>query len=430
MIEIRDLVKNGTDHNQDRIPFKQQTKAVGHAVRANYLYAGAADVYAETGDDSLLIALENIWHDVVERKMYVTGACGALYDGVSPNGTTYDPTEIQQVHQAYGRDYELPNITAHNESCANIGNLLWNWRMLQITGDAAYADVMETVMYNSLLAGVSLDGTGYFYTNPLCVVREISDSLRWSKDREPYISYCNCCPPNTIRTIAEIQEYFYSKSDNGITVNFYGGNHLATKLGNEPVELEQTTDYPWNGQVKITIQNYPRNKSLFLRIPGWTDKAEIKINGKTENIKAVPGHFAKISRNWEKGDVIELSLPMTPQFMISNPLVEENRNQVAVQRGPVVYCLESPDIPEESSIFDYKISSGTELEPVETSFAGVNLVALKGKLLEEKPQNWNNTLYRKISDSKPDTIPIQLIPYFAWDNRGKSEMTVWIPLSR
>ncbi|MEE4260696.1 MAG: beta-L-arabinofuranosidase domain-containing protein, partial [Bacteroidales bacterium] len=169
LIEIRSLVEDGTDHNQDRIPFKQQTKANGHAVRANYLYAGVADVYAETGDDSLIIALNHIWHDLVERKLYITGACGALYDGVSPNGKTYDQPSIQQVHQAYGEKYQLPNITAHNESCANIGNLLWNWRMLQITGDARYADLMETIMYNSLLAGVSLNGKGYFYTNPLCV---------------------------------------------------------------------------------------------------------------------------------------------------------------------------------------------------------------------------------------------------------------------
>ena len=178
------------------------------------------------------------------HKMYITGGCGALYDGVSPNATTYDQPSIQQVHQAYGEKYQLPNTTAHNESCANIGNLLWNWRMLQITADPSYADIMETVMYNSLLAGVSLDGKGYFYTNPLCVAHEISNDLRWSKHREEYISYCNCCPPNTIRTIAQIQEYVYSKSDDGLYINFYGSNQLKTHSKNGIIELSQETNYP------------------------------------------------------------------------------------------------------------------------------------------------------------------------------------------
>ena len=167
LIDIRSLVEQGTDHNQDRTPFRQQRRAVGHAVRANYLYAGVADVFAETGDGTLMDALDAIWHDITERKLYVTGGCGALYDGVSPNGTTYDQPYIQQVHQAYGQDYELPNLDAHNESCANIGFLLWNFRMFLVTGEARFMDKIETVAFNSLLAGVSLDGTGYFYDGGL-----------------------------------------------------------------------------------------------------------------------------------------------------------------------------------------------------------------------------------------------------------------------
>ena len=219
LIDIRSDVKEGTDHNQDRIPFRQQRTAVGHAVRANYLYAGATDVFAETGDRTLMDALEAIWLDLKERKLYITGGCGALYDGVSPRGTTYDQSSIQQVHQAYGQDYELPNMDAHNESCANIGNILWNWRMFLVTGDARYTDIIETVAYNSLLSGVSLDGTGYFYTNPLAVSQDLTYDLRWSKIREPYISYCNCCPPNTIRTIAEFSNYCYSFSEEGVLCN-------------------------------------------------------------------------------------------------------------------------------------------------------------------------------------------------------------------
>lgn len=430
LVEIRSLVENGTDHNQDRIPFKQQTKAVGHAVRANYLYAGVADVYAETGDDSLMIAMEKIWQDLTQTKMYITGACGALYDGVSPNGTTYDQTSIQQVHQAYGEDYQLPNTTAHNESCANIGNLLWNWRMLQITCDAAYADVMETIMYNSLLAGVSLDGTGYFYTNPLCVADELSHDLRWSKHREGYISYCNCCPPNTIRTIAQIQEYFYSKANDGLYINFYGSSELSTKLNGGKIDLIQETNYPWDGAIKITINNFPSGNKLYLRIPEWAKNTSIKINGELSVREIKSGVYVTLENKWKKGDVIDLNFDMKAALIEANPLVEEDRNQVAVKRGPVVYCLESPDVPKETRIFEYKIPADITLKPVKTRFAESNIVALEGTLLKKNESSWKNTLYREIPDSKPETATIQLIPYYAWDNRGKSEMTVWIPLSR
>lgn len=428
LIEIRSLVENGADHNQDRIPFKQQKQAVGHAVRANYLYAGVADVYAETGDDSLLIALNYIWDDLVNRKMYITGACGALYDGVSPNGTTYDQPAIQQVHQAYGNDYQLPNITAHNESCANIGNLLWNWRMLQVTGDAAFADVMETVMYNSLLAGVSLDGKGYFYTNPLSVAHEISDDLRWSKQREGYISYCNCCPPNTIRTIAEMQEYFYAISKDGLYINFYGGNTLKTTGKNGKIALTQETQYPWDGIVKISIQEFPKGDNLYVRIPGWAKNSEIAYNGTKLETALQPGTYVTINKKWKKGDIIELNLNMKPMLVEANPLVEETRNQVAIQRGPVVYCLESPDVPEGTRIFDFNITADVNLSPVKESVAGSEITFLKGEVLQNSHPSWENTLYREIPKTAPEKKVIQFIPYFAWDNRGKSEMTVWIPL--
>jgi DUF1680 family protein len=430
LIEIRSLVEDGTDHNQDRIPLKQQTRAIGHAVRANYLYAGVADVYSETGDDSLWIALNSIWHDLVEHKLYITGACGALYDGVSPNGTTYDQASIQQVHQSYGREYELPNITAHNESCANIGNLLWNWRMLQITADAAYADIMETVMYNSLLAGVSLDGKGYFYTNPLSVVDEISHDLRWSKNREAYISYCNCCPPNTIRTIAELQEYFYSKSDDGIYIHFYGSNELKTATGSAAIALSQETNYPWDGKVKISIKDYPEGSSIYMRIPCWAKISGIKYNGITQDIMTAPGSYAKISKDWKEGDIIELDLAMEPVLIEANPLVEETRNQVAVKRGPLVYCLESPDLPQGTRIFDFIIPSDITLNPVKSHLEGSDILSLEGDFINREQPGWNDILYREIDASKPELVRIKLIPYYAWNNRGSSEMTVWIPLSR
>jgi DUF1680 family protein len=372
LIDIRSMVENGTDHNQDRIPFRKQTQAVGHAVRANYLYAGVADVYAETGDDSLFRALDLIWHDLVEKKLYVTGGCGALYDGVSPDGTTYDQSYIQQVHQAYGRDYQLPNITAHNESCASIGNVLWNWRMFLITGETKYMDIVELTMYNSLLAGVSLDGQRYFYTNPLCVSDDLTYELRWSKEREEYINYCNCCPPNTIRTISEIHNFFYSLSDEGLWINLYGGNTLSTRLSDgSSLVLTQKTGYPWNGSISISFEEVPEQElSVFLRIPGWCRNAGIMLNDKPASVIPATGEYAELRRKWMKEDQISLKLEMKTKLIEANPLVEETRNQVAVKRGPVVYCLESVDIPQEVKISDISLPVNIELSPVSSHQAG------------------------------------------------------------
>lgn len=432
LIDIRSMVEKGRDHNQDRIPFREQTKAQGHAVRANYLYAGVADVYAETGDDSLMVALDAIWNDLVKTKMYITGACGALYDGVSPNGTTYDQPSIQQVHQAYGQDFELPNLTAHNESCANIGNLLWNWRMLQVTGKASYADVMEQVMYNSLLAAVSLDGKRHFYTNPLAVSEDLPYELRWSKDREEYISYCNCCPPNTIRTVAQIHNYMYSISDEGLWVNFYGGNKLKTVLADETaLELEQLTNYPWDGNVQLKINKAPKKEfALFVRIPAWSDDAAITINGKPIDGENQPGTYQKLLRTWKKGDVVEINFPMKARLIEANPLVEEARNQVAVQRGPVVYCLEAVDLPEQVGIHEVAIPVKIQFKPVPLTVAGGSFMALQGEVKKLDAADWSNTLYRPVSSRNDERITINLIPYYAWNNRGKSDMSVWIPLAR
>jgi uncharacterized protein len=431
LINIRGMVENGTDDNQDRVPFRQQTKAMGHAVRANYLYAGVADVYSETGDTSLIRCLNLIWDDMVHRKMYITGACGSLYDGTSPDGTSYQPNEVQKVHQAYGRDYQLPNHTAHNESCANIGNVLWNWRMLQVTGDAKYADIMEQALYNSILSAVDLSGTKYFYTNPLAVSKDLPYTLRWSKDREEYISFCNCCPPNTVRTIAEVSNYAYSLSKKGIYCNIYGGNAVSTTLQDgSALKLTQETEYPWNGKIVITLEKVPVNPfSVFLRIPGWCHNATININGKAINDLPVSGNYIEINRKWTKNDLIELNLPMPVRLIESNPLVEETRNQVAIMRGPVVYCLESPDIQNGKSIFDLGVSMLSNFKPVKTMINKNEIIVLEGNAEVINTSNWNNKLYQELSAIR-DTLPIKLIPYFAWNNRGKSEMTVWMPLNR
>ena len=430
LIDIRGMVENGTDDNQDRDPFREQMNAMGHAVRANYLYAGVADVFAETGDMTLWPNLESIWSDIVNHKMYITGGCGALYDGTSPDGTNYTPDSIQKVHQSYGRSFQLPNSTAHNETCANIGNLLFNWRMFQITGDGKYNDIVEKVAYNSLLSGISLDGTKYFYTNPLRLSDEFPYVLRWPKERTHYIS-CFCCPPNTVRTICEIQNYAYALSDEGVWCNIYGGSTLNTKLKDgSAIQLNQVSAYPWNGDVLIEVQKAPRKKemSMFMHIPGWCENYSLLINGEAIETSVENG-YAEVRRVWKKGDVLQLNLEMKVKLMASNPLLEETRNQVAVMRGPVVYCLESTDL-EGKKIDNVMIPANIKLEPKEVMIDGAPMMALTGVANYSTEEAWGaNDLYRELQSGK-QKVQITLIPYYAFGNRGHSEMTVWMPIDR
>jgi len=428
LIGIRNLVKDGSDHNQDRIPFPQQTQAVGHAVRANYLYAGIADLCAETGEKSFLNTLQSIWRDVVYRKMYISGTTGALYDGASPDGSK-DHQAIQLVHQAYGRAYQLPNITAYNESCATIGFVLWNWRMLQITTQAQYADVIELALYNGVLSAISLDGKRYFYTNPLCHVKYLPFELRWSRKREKYIS-CFCCPPNIVRTIAEASNYGYSMSDEGIWVNLYGSNVLdATLSDGAKVKLTQQTDYPWEGTVRITLENTPEKEfTIFLRIPGWCRGASVNVNDKRIDKNLKPEQYFPLKRKWSTGDTIELILPMPTQLIEAHPLVEELRNQVAVKRGPIVYCLESLDLPPDIRITDIAIPHSIKFENTWHRDLLGGITVLQGFAQLRSRGDWGNTLYRTLSPRNEKAVSIRMIPYYTWNNRGDSEMTVWLPL--
>jgi hypothetical protein len=430
LVEIRGLVTNGGDDNQDRVPFREQDRAVGHAVRANYLYAGVADIYQETGDITLLETLETLWENVTTTKMYITGGCGALYDGASPDGTP-NQSSITRVHQAYGREFQLPNTTAHNETCANIGNALWNWRMLGITGEAQYADVLELVLYNSALVAISLDGTRFFYTNTLRQVDHLPFELRWPRSRAAYID-CFCCPPNIVRTIAQSASYAYSISATGIWVHLYGGSAADLTLADgTAVRLTQTTDYPWEGEVTLAIDLATSAAfDLMLRVPGWCANATLQINGEPAEIELAPGTYARITRTWSPGDVVQLTLAMPVQIIEAHPLVEETRNQLAVQRGPVIYCLESIDLPADVHIEDVAISPDAVFESVGTeSFNGLiaDIRVLKGRALAVEHDDWTGRLYRPVRSRHWREIDVQLVPYFAWDNRGKSEMTVWIP---
>ena len=427
LIDIRGAAM-GSDDNSDRYPFRNMKEVQGHAVRANYLFAGAADLYAETGDKTLLAALNSMWDDVVNSKMYITGGCGALYDGVSNDGTSYNPDDVEKLHQAYGRKYQLPNFTAHNETCANIGNVLWNWRMLQLTGDARYADVMELALYNSVLSGISLNGKKFLYTNPLAYSDELPFQQRWSKERVPYISLSDCCPPNVVRTVAEVSSYVYSVADEGLYVNLYGGNELNATWKGSAVNISQTTDYPWEGAVKFTVREAPSNLTIFLRIPGWAKGARILVNGAAYGGHVAEGTYVAVKKHWKKGDVIRLMLPMEAKLMEANPLVEESRNQVAVKRGPVVYCLESAGLSKENSVFNLALPVNTKFTALPLQIGHATVLALQTHARQINSKAWKGTLYKEVNQKQTASVPVRLIPYYAWGNRGHTEMTVWMPV--
>jgi DUF1680 family protein len=442
---VKDL--SGTDQRQDRVPFREETEAVGHAVWGTYLYCGAADVVAETGDRELHAVLECIWESITFRKMDITGS--VVYGHL-------ESKRGDRVHEAFGHDYALPNL--YNETCANIGNGMFNWRMLLLSGDAKYADVMELVAYNCLNAAVDLKGENWFYCNPLhwegeAVKGHIHHTgVRWRTNN------CYCCPPSVGRTTAKLHNWVYSLSDDGLWVHLYGGNTLSTILADgSPMKLTQQTDYPWDGRVTLTVQEAGHKAcAIRLRIPGWAENAGLEINGKTFSGAVKPGTYAKISRTWKPGDVIELNLPMPVRLMEANPKVKNLRNKVAVTRGPLVYCLELPrqEDGEKTWHDGVFLPENIKLEPEHRrDFLG-GVTVLKGKGLTFKGRDQlikdnagaaapkpvagaDDRLYRPFTPRAlqakiPDegTVEISLIPYYAWANRGLSMMEVWIPLAR
>ena len=421
LIAIRDSVQNGEDHNQDRHKFRDQYEAMGHAVRANYLYAGVADLYAETGEAQLMRNLSAIWDDIVNHKIYIMGGCGALYDGVSPDGTTYNQPSIQQIHQAYGRQFQLPQEAAHNEICAQIGMLLYSWRMFQTTTDPKYVDNIENELYNGILSGISLDGRDFFYTEALRRTQEFPYTMRWPKHRQRYIT-CFCCPPNTLRTLCEAQEYAYSIKEDTLWVNLYGQNALKTK----DLEIEQTTNYPWDGHVTLTVKKAKTLKSIRMHIPGWATDMQLKLNG-----QPILAEDLRQPRKWKKGDTIELNLPMRPRLMEANPLVEEAKNEVAVMRGPIVYCLEGQDVGGGHRINDIAIPADVQFTETKVTIDGHEMIALEADVPVVNRDTWsNNELYRELRPAKNQKAHIRLIPYYAWDNRGIQDMSLWLPLAR
>ena len=428
-LKMRALVTEGGDDNQDRIPFGEQTEAVGHAVRANYLYAGVADVFAETGDPALLTPLIKIWVNVVQKKMYITGGCGALYDGASPDGST-EQGAITRTHQAYGRNYQLPNTTAHSETCANIGNVLWNWRMFLITGEAKYMDVAELALYNSVLSGVGLNGKDYFYVNALRQTEPLPAELRWARLRVPFVTSF-CCPPNVVRTVAQVNGYAYARSNDAIWVNLYGSNTLTTTLadGNK-ISLTQESQYPWDGKIRITVGQCDTTPfALNLRIPGWASHASAVLNGNPLPALCTPSSYTEIRRAWKSGDSVELNFSMEPQLIESHPLVEETRNELAIKRGPIVYCLESNDLPEGVPLSSVSIPTDIQLTPQHARDLLDGVTVIEGNVLAHPdPQDsWDGKLYRTFKQNEPKSIAATFVPYYTWANRGRAEMSVWLP---
>ncbi len=412
------------DQCQMKTPLREEVEAVGHAVTGMYLWSGAADVFAETGDQQIIDALDRIWDSATNHKMYLTGALGQCHHGA------YDDQNM--VHEGFIDDYMMPNSTAYNETCANIANAMFNWRLNSIKGESKYADIMETVIYNSALVGISDDGKKYFYANPLRFnhgQREYSDhaDCTESADREPYIE-CFCCPPNLVRTIAQLNNWAYSLADDGVVVNLYGGNELnTTMLDGSALTLTQHSDYPWQGDVRIEMGECKEDAfALYCRIPGWVSGATARVNGVEVEDTVQAGAYLVIRREWREGDVVELNFPMTVDWIEGHPRIEETRNQVALRRGPVVYAIETPDLPQDAGILDVYLPASTQFEVCTNDALWGGVTVLKGDAVVRKDKA--EGMYRKLNAPEYQTFDAQFVPYFSWSNRGTAEMTVFLPV--
>jgi uncharacterized protein len=401
---------SGRTYNQSHAKVVDQTEAVGHAVRATYMYSGMADVAALTGDLSYVNAIDKIWDDVADKKLYITGGIGATGSG-----------------EAFGAAYELPNMSAYNETCAAVGNDFWNQRLFLLHADAKYIDVMERTLYNGLISGVSLDGKTFFYPNPL-------ESAGQHK-RSPWFGVA-CCPGNITRFLPSVPGYVYAQSGDALYVNLFVGSTADIKLDNgRKVKVVQETRYPWAGAVKMTISpDHSTKLTLNVRIPGWardeavpsdlyrfTDKAAeavvLKVNGKSTPINLNKG-YVSVTRKWKRGDVLELNLPMPVRRIVANNLVQADRGRVALQRGPIVYAAEWADNPDDrvrNLVLRDDAKLTAEFKP--DLLNGVEVVKAKAISLAYDAQG-------KINRKEQD---FTAIPYYAWANRGAGEMIVWIP---
>jgi len=399
------------------IPFTSRTKLEGHAVRAMYACCGATDYYLETGDPTYWKILNVLWNDLTAHQLYLNGGVGARSEG-----------------EAFGDQYELPNAQAYGESCAAIGNMMWNWRMLAASGDAKFTDVIERALYNGINSGMSLDGKTYCYRNPLAFdptgESRNGDQMN-GKIRNAWYN-TTCCPPNLERTFASLSGYFYSTNDDGVFVHLYDNSEMNWHLHDGTgLKVQQKTNYPWDGEVKITVSPAtPSDFAMYVRIPGWSTKNLVTVNGK-EIAGARPGEYLAIRRLWSENDTIDLDFDMTTHLLKANPAVTEDRGRVAFQRGPIVFCMEDLDQPEHDG--GMNLAGYTVLPDGETT-AQFEPHLLDGIMVLTHPATisktaTDTTLYFQASTPKTPENPttVKLIPYYAWANRKPAPMQVWIP---
>jgi DUF1680 family protein len=427
-IDLRDSVENGTDDNQDRIPLREQRTIVGHAVRSTYLYAGVADLYLENGDETLLPVINNCWDNLMNKKLYVNGGCGALYTGTSPFGMFF---EAQQVHQAFGYEYQLPNVTAYNETCGTLGHIFWAHRMFAIKPEAKYFDLIERSSYNLALAAVSLDGDKYFYENMLRRTKKVDYPLIWPLERSSFFK-CFCCPTNLSRYIMQMSEYAYMLSDDAVWLGVYGASEAKLALKNGArFTLVQQTDYPWDGEIRLGLKDIRSAQpfTLKLRIPGWLESGSLLCGGTRRALSRDDADtYLDVRINPAEVPDILLSFDMPARLTIAHPMVEEAVNQVCVERGPLVYCMESPDAQVES-IDEVMIPSDASFTPIPYEIMGQKLLALETHAVRLVRSGYQpDLLYQQLQVSGMQQVSARLIPYFAWDNRGYGEMRIWIPV--
>ena len=402
------------------IPFTSRTKLEGHAVRAMYACCGATDYYLETGDQTYWKTLNTLWEDLNSHQLYVTGGVGARESG-----------------EAFGDAYELPNARAYGESCAAIGNMMWNWRMLSASGEARFTDVIERALYNGINSGMSLDGITYCYRNPLAFDPS-GDSrdrhLQDGKIRNPWYD-TTCCPPNLERTFASLPGYMYSTSEDGVYVHLYDNSEMDWHLHDGTgLKIQQKTNYPWNGDIAMTVSPAtPKEFTVYVRIPGWSVKNAVKVNGKPlSGIKR--GEYFAIRRRWSANDKVEVSFDMTTHLLKANPAVNEDRGRVAFQRGPIVFCMEHLDQPDHDGSKDL---TGYRVDIAGNTASKFEPQLLDGVMVLDHPGYLSSpeisSLYypaSKEGDGQEKATSVKLIPYYAWANRDPSAMQVWIPYER
>lgn len=384
------------EYNQSHIPVREQRVVTGHAVRAMYLYSAMADLAGEIGDDALLAACERIWHSVVDERMYLTG-------GIGPSAS----------NEGFTVPYDLPDETAYAETCAAIGMVFWNHRMLQFDGDGKYADVMERALYNGTISGVSLDGARFFYENPL--------ASRGDHHRQPWFD-CACCPPNIARLIASVGGYFYSTGEDGLWVHLYASGEADFAAWG--VRIQQRTDYPWDGNVVLRFAvDEPKSFTLHLRIPAWCSKYTLSINRTRVARPQLQSGYVSVARTWRNGDEVTLDLEMPVQLVRAHPNVRQMIGRVAIQRGPLVYCLESADNPV-APLDRISLPLDTEwrIEHRPELLGGVTV--LRGRALVDDA-TWRGGLYAPARPIKRRAVEICAVPYCVWDNRTPGEMRVW-----